>query len=329
MMGRALAIAAAALALSAAGTATAAKPPKISLDRDDANGVLTVGIDGAPALTYHHGRDVDLPYFVPRAPSGRALTVVHPEKYPHHRSVWFADTLRLGDRRKVSFYNAWYTRIDKKDPHSPFRDRVRHVAFEKLLAADPGALLDARLLWEMDRDKPVLDEARRMRFTALGRGEWLLDVTFTLTASYGDVHFVSDAVHYAWPYVRMSPTYAVKGGGRMVSSAGGVNQKGTHDKRAAWVDYTNTVEGATEGLAVLCPVAAGAAARPRWLTRDYGTFGPRRPDERSGKPFTLAKGKSLSTRVGLLIHRGDVEGGRVAARHAAYVAGLRAEGADR
>ena len=59
----------------------------------------------------------------------------------------------------------------------------------------------------------------------------------------------------------------------------------------------------------------------RWLTREYGTFGPRRPDDRSGKPFTLKKGESITQRVGVLVHNGDAGGGRVRERYKKYVKG--------
>jgi hypothetical protein len=181
------------------------------------------------------------------------------------------------------------------------------------------AAIVARLLWEMDLKTPVLDEERHLVVLALGGGEYLLDVRFVLRASYGDVAFVSDAVHYAWPYVRMTRAYSVQGGGgRITSSAGGVNQKGTHNHLARWVDYSAAVGGVTEGLAVFSHPSNGHPHR--WLTRDYGTFGPRRPDARSGKRFTLKKGQTLEQRVGVFVHRGDVKAGKVAQRYASYVA---------
>jgi hypothetical protein len=89
-------------------------------------------------------------------------------------------------------------------------------------------------------------------------------------------------------------------------------------QEALWIDYSNTVEGRTEGVA-LFQWPDGEAHR--WLTREYGCFGPRRPDSRSGKPFTLAKGESITQRVGILVHRGDVQSGRVAERYEEYVVG--------
>jgi len=42
---------------------------------------------------------------------------------------------------------------------------------------------------------------------------------------------------------------------------------------------------------------------------------------RSGKPFILKKGESISQRVAVLVHRGDVETGWVADRYARFIAG--------
>ena len=303
-------------------TASAAKPaeaPRVTFTQDKEAGRIAAVIDGAEAFVTRHGDNVDLPYIVLNSPSGKRMTLPQPtakQKYPHHRCFWFADTVQLEGRRKVSFYNAFYTRIRKDDPTSPFRDHIRHVSFTPTRAEGNRAESVAKLVWEMDAKTPVLDETRLMTVQALGQGEYLLDITFTVTASYGDVHFVSDAVHYAWPYLRMDPTFAVTGGGRITNSAGGVNQKGTHGKVADWVDYSNTVGGLAEGLTVF---SHPANARPHtWLTRDYGTFGPRRAAARSGKKFTLNKGKSMTRRVGVLVHRGNVKAGKVAQRYAKY-----------
>jgi hypothetical protein len=287
--------------------------------RDDEAGRVEILIDGRPAIVYRYGEGVDLPHYLLYSPSGKLMTIEHPETFPHHRSVWFADKVQLAGKRVVSFYNALYSRVDKNDPTSPFRDYIRHVEFTPGDVAKDHATAATKLLWVMDQDTPVLDETRSMRIVALGGGEYLLDVTFTVTASYGDVTFASDATHYAWPYVRMAPGFSVESGGTMTNSEGAINQKGTHGQVATWLDYSNTVEGVPEGLAVFSHT--DNAHPHRWLTRDYGTFGPRRIDERSGKQFTLKQGESLALRVGILVHRGDVEGGKVTERYEKYVAG--------
>ena len=220
------------LALLATATAAcAAKPadaPRIAFKQDVRTGRIATVIDGAEAFAYRYGKNVDLPYIVLNSPSGKPMTLPQPtakQKYPHHRCFWFADTVQLDGKRKVSFYNAFYSRIRKNDPTSPFRDHIRHVSFTPAKAAGDSARTTSKLVWEMDTRTPVLNETRLMTVQALGQGEYLLDITFTVTASYGDVHFVSDSVHYAWPYLRMDPAFAVAGGGgRITNSAGGINQ---------------------------------------------------------------------------------------------------------
>jgi hypothetical protein len=153
---------------------------------------------------------------------------------------------------------------------------------------------------------------------ALGEGEYLLDLTFILTAAYGDVQFVSDDVHYAWPYIRMHPRFSGDNGGILTSDTGQAGQEKTNMMFARWIDYSNTVDGTTEGLAVF---QWPDGDEHRWLTREYGCFGPRRPDAQSGKPFVLKKGDTLSQRVGILVHKGDVESGKVAQRYQDYASG--------
>jgi hypothetical protein len=289
---------------------------RITWNTDQADRIV-FQIDGREAFVLARGPQREVPYFFPvRSPSGKVLTEEFPKTYPHHRSFWFADTVQPEGKRKVSFYGAFYTRLDPKDPKSAFRDHIRLVEFQPGKCQGSQAEVSMKLLWEMDQTVPVLDETRTMQIKALGDGEYFLDLTFIVTANYGNVAFISDAVHYAWPFVRISPEFSVQSGGKMVNSEGGVNQAGTNDKPAHWIDYSNTVDGATEGLAIFSH--PDNPYPHKWLTRDYGTFGPRRIDAQSGKPFTLAKGESLKQRVGILVHRGDVAAGHVAERYGEY-----------
>ena len=308
--------------LSAPGisiTAARADSPSapVTFDRDDDAGQLTVLIDGKEAFVYQYGPEVDLTHIWPlRSPSGKNMLTQQADPFPHHRAFWFADTVQLDGGRRARFYDALYTGADRRPP---FRDRIRHDAFSALEPGKVGAYRE-KLVWTMDHDVPVLDERRDVRIVPLGKGEYLLDITFTLTAAHGDVAFVSDAVHYAWPYLRINETFNGQHGGTITNDRGQTGQKETNMQPARWVDYSNTVDGMTEGLAVFQWPDADSQPR-RWLTREYGTFGPRRPDAQSGKPFTVAEGKSLSQRVGVLVHRGDVETGRVAERYEQYVEG--------
>lgn len=303
-------VAAAILAIAAPTMAAQAE-----LKRDDEKHQLSVLADGKVALVYNFEPESFLPYFYPvNSPSGKELTIKQTDPYPHHRSFWFADTVQLeGEKAPASFYNAFYSFKDGKGP------RIRHVKLAADKAEGDSAALAMELLWELAPDKPVLKEARDARFLALGGGEWFLDIRFTVTAEWGDVHFRSDAAHYAWPYIRIHPQFSVAKGGTLVNSEGGLKQAGTHGKAATWCDYTNTLDGKTEGLAFL---SHAENEHPHtWLTRDYGTFGPRRADPKNGKPFTLKKGESLTMRVGVLVHNGDAREAKIAERYGEYIKG--------
>jgi hypothetical protein len=298
------------------------KSAPIQFKPDAARGRLQILISGQEALVYCYGTNVDLPHFYPvRSPSGKSMTVEQTEPFPHHRSFWFADTVQLEGQHPVSFYNAFYTGTGgRKHPKPPFRDHIRHVAFANQKPGDDRAELDFKLLWEMDDGKiPVLDEARHLRLVALGNGEYFLDLEFALTANYGDVTFRSDAVHYAWPFIRLNDDFNAKGGGALVNSEGRTGQSNTNMKTARWVDFSRAGAPDAEGLALF---SHPANEHPHaWLTRDYGCFGPRRGDARSGRPFTLMRGETIRMRVGVLVHKGDVTSGRVAERYQAYANG--------
>ena len=299
--------------------------PRIRLLRDDTQGQLRVMIDGQEAIVYRYGQELDLVHYYPvRSPSGRSMTVQQTEPFPHHRSFWFGDKVQLKGQRPASFYSPFLSRENSKAPQSPFKDRVRHVAFIPAKLPENAAVVRCKIVWEMDRQIAVIEELRELRIVPLDGGQYLLDLTFTLSAPAGDVAFLSDWVHYAWPFVRMNKTFSGEGGGTITNSEGATGQQGTNGqvadgKAAKWVDYSNTVQGKTEGLAIFSHPQNG---HPHgWLTREYGCFGPRRPDGQSGKPFTLHKGESLRQRVGVFVHSGDVRSGKVAEHYAQYAAG--------
>jgi hypothetical protein len=310
------------LTVTAAPIAWSAEPAAVEFKHDEAKGQLQILIGGREALVYCHGKEVDLPHFYPvRSPSGKSMTVQQTEPYPHHRSFWFADTVQLEGQRQASFYNALYSGVgDKKNPKPPFRDRIRQAGFRSERVIKNGKELEMMLVWEMDDGKiPVLDELRSIRVVSLGDGEYFLDLDFTLIASYGDVTFRSDAVHYAWPFIRLNTNFNSTAGGVLVNSEGQTGQADTNMKVAKWVDFSRAGASDAEGLAMFShPSNEHSHA---WLTRDYGCIGPRRIETKSGKPFTLKKGEAIGTRAGVLIHKGDVKSGRVAERYQAYVNG--------
>jgi hypothetical protein len=294
----------------------------IELKRDDKAGRLHVIIEGQEAFVYQYISWLDIPHIWPLySPSGNNMLVQQAEPYPHHRSFYVADTIRLDGQREVSTYNALYSgqAIGKESYGPPFRDHIRHGKFTNLEAEGYKAIVKAILIWEMDGDKPVLEERRHLAIHGLGKGEYLIDMTFELIAVYGDVEFVSDDVHYAWPFIRMHPHFSGESGGKIEADNGATGEANTNMKEARWIDYSNSVDGITEGLAIF---QFPYDKKHRWLTREYGIFGPRRPDEQSGKPFILKKGASITQQVGILVHKGDVKTGKVADRYNQYIQGM-------
>jgi hypothetical protein len=291
----------------------------IDLQNDERAGHLHVTIDGQKVFTYRYTGWLDIPHIWPLySPSGKNMLVQQTEPYPHHRSFYVADTVRLEGEREVSTYNAFYSgQSIGSDSHGPpFRDHIRHVKFTQLDSEGSRAEIGAELVWEMDGDKPVLEEQRQMVVHSLGRGEYLIDMTFELISSYGNVEFLSDDIHYAWPYIRLHNRFSGKKGGKLIADNGKAGEADTVMKTARWIDYSNTVEGVTEGLAIF---QFPDGKEHRWLTREYGIFGPRRPDEQNGKPFIIRKGQSITQRVGILVHSGNVKTGQVARRYEQYI----------
>lgn len=270
-------------------------------------------------LAYEYGDEFALPHFWPiRSPSGKLLTVQRPDPYPHHRSLWIADKVQGVNGPVVDFYHSWKNLGSPAEPGDGFRHFIRHQRFGELKADGATASVDADLQWIVDDNRPVLDEHRHFRVVALGGGEYFLDLIWTLKASHGDVKFLSDEVHYAWPYVRMHTQFSGAQGGMITNDRGQQGQAETNDQTANWIDFSNSVDGETEGLALFI---YPDDEPHRWLTREYGTFGPRRSQKLSGTQFTLRSGESLDGRVGVLIHRGDSKSGRVAERYRQYIAG--------
>lgn len=286
--------------------------PVVTLFEDPDAGILRVEIDRAEAFSYRYDRQYALPHVWPlRSPGGQSMLVQHPDPYPHHRSLWIADRVQVGDGPDVDFYHCWKNYRDGEHPERGFKSFIRHTGFERAEASGTEAELVATLEWVIEEETIALRERRSFHVTALGDGEYILDLAWSLLAADGDVKFNSDWVHYAWPYVRMDRVWSGEHGGVIEDDQGRRGQADTNEKYAEWIDYSNTVDGEQAGLAVVLP--AGDEPR-KWLTREYGTFGPRRVDARSGTGFTLKQGDTLEGRVAILVHRGDAGTGRVAER---------------
>lgn len=298
---------------------------ELRLQDDKASQVLRAFSGDRELFAYNYADSLDLPHFFPlNTPSGKNLLVQKTEPYPHHRSFWVSDTVER-DGIRGDIYNAYYSgvKVGKRQHQSPFNTRSRHEAFSNIRVDNDGNTVayEEKLVWETSATEtafPLLNEYRQVTIHNMDDGSYLINFGFRLSADYGDVKFVSDAVHYAWPYLRINSQFSGDGGGTITSDTGTTGQIATNLKPHRWIDYSNSVNEVTEGVAVF---QTPNGETPKWLTREYGTFGPRRTDDKSGKPFTLSRGESLEQRVGVYVHKGNVHTGNVADVYKRYAQG--------
>ncbi len=105
----------------------------VELRRDDQASQLSVLLDGREVVVYQYGAEYALPHYWPlRSPSGKLLTVEHPDPYPHHRSVWIADHIHAAGAPPVDFYHCWKNYRQAGVPESGFRHFIRHQRFTAL-----------------------------------------------------------------------------------------------------------------------------------------------------------------------------------------------------
>jgi hypothetical protein len=307
-----------------------ASPPASSLHVDTEAGRTVVRQGDRELIAYEHGPNFAIPHFFPlTSPSGKLLIAQHPEPYPHHRALWLTDRVQLEGGPDVDFYHHWKNYVDKESPELGHLHVIRHDKMTSADVVNGVALVEAGLTWitnVLDSDgtaikgggTPVLDQVMSLRVRDLGNGEALCDLTWALTASYGPVHFKSDWIHYGWPFLRISPPFAGDAGGVILSDTGARGQAETNGKYARWIDYSNVVEGIAEGVSVFI-VPGPNGELPKWLTREYGTFGPRRVDAFSGTKFVLAEGESIHGRAGIFVHSGDESTARIDDRYNEYL----------
>jgi hypothetical protein len=302
-----------ALMLAGCQKSVPADPPKLMLMEDHPQeGYLSFHVSDVEVMRYQYGSKWALPHIWPlRSPSGKDLLVQKTEPFPHHRSLWIADKLQFEDGPVIDYYHEWKNLIDADDPSKGHHRYIRHNKIDGIYSSsDSGDLggkglvkADIELSW-IAHGEPIMDQTTHYTVVDHENGEYALHMDWEFRAVYGDVHFKSDWVHYGWPFLRMGDAFKGDSGGTITVDDGRSGQEATNEKYASWLDYSNTVDGVTEGLAVYTP---NDGLQRKWLTREYGTFGPRRQDHLSGKPFTLKKGESMSGSAIIFVHNGGVE----------------------
>jgi hypothetical protein len=284
-------------------------------------GRLVVLLGGAPAATYVvRDETITRPYFAHLRAGGVPVTRTHPpvkgtDPIDHptmHPGLWLA----FGD---LSGADHWRNKA-----------KVVHAGFAAAPAggAGRGTFAVRNRYLAADGTAAVCEET--CRYTVLARPGGTPSPTRAGTRRAGGELVFGDQEEMGLG-VRVATPLAVKQGGRITNSLGGVNEKQVWGRPADWCDYQGVVGGTRVGV-TLMPDPKNF--RPSWFhVRDYGLmvanpFG--RKSLGKGEPSRVAvpKGEVLRLRFGVRVYatpagRPEVD---VKAEYADYLAVIAADG---
>lgn len=231
-----------------------------------------------------------------------------PKDHPHQRSFWFT-------HGSVNGQDFW--------AETPKSSKTLHKAFEALESGPVVGILRTKNDWVGLDGKKVLEDVREMRIYDVGPDARLFDFEITLSATEGDVTF-GDTKEGSLGF-RMAATMQAGGGGQghLENSAGQKDGK-VWGKRADWCDYYGPVDGKTEGIAIF-DNPENLRHPTYWHARDYGLFAVNpfgvkdfTGDKTADGKYVLPKGKSLTLRYRILIHKGTTAEAAIADRWGEY-----------
>lgn len=267
-----------------------AQPAKVTFEQNETT--LGIQIGGKPFATYVWGDPkVKRPFFMHlRAPDGTQVTRNHPPKAGDaadhdtmHPGLWLA----FGDLAGADFWRN--------------KGTVAHVDFvEKPTATKDGGTFAVRNRYSAN-GKAVCDEVCRVTISAGPAGyfiDWTSEFSSAGDFTFGDQEEMGLGVRVATPLT-------VKGGGRIVNSAGAKNEKQVWGKAADWCDYGGTIDGTDIGV-VLMPDPTNF--RRSWFhARDYGVlvanpFGKNAFAGGEKSKVVVKAGETFRVRFGVLVY---------------------------
>jgi hypothetical protein len=310
-----------------AGVTTAAPAVKLTQQADK----VVVEIDGKPFTEYLFAADpADTtgpkpakvwarPFFYPvLAADGVNVTsdqvITNIKEHPHHRGVWVAQ----GD---VNGVDHWAHAKAGAQPQQ------RHVKFQKV----EGDTIVEELTWDGKDGKPQLAEVRTWKFVPYADGSRGIDLTSVYTAVAGPVTFGETkeaglaSVRVAKPISDTSVITLSTG----VVSKDKKTENTVWGKKAAWCDLSGKIDGKTYGAAIF-----DHPANPRhpgnWHVRHYGLMGAnvfglhdfdKAANPKGSGAFTIEPGKPVTFRYQIVIHAGDADAAKLAAKYADWSTG--------
>ncbi|MCS7239547.1 MAG: PmoA family protein, partial [Thermoguttaceae bacterium] len=225
---------------------------------------VSVTNEGNELIRYHFGADLPRPFWYPLiGPGGRSYTRMgHPHDpvgHGHHNSLWIAHA----DVGGVSFWA-------DSDP-----GKVLHSRLELLEDGQDRASVITTSQWVDTRSGKVLMVDRRYWEVApLDKGEWYLTIRLELSAPKGG-NVTLGTTPFGLLGVRVAKTISVAdGGGRILNSEGGLNEKGCFRLPARWVDYSGPVTPDRDGGITIMDHPENPSFPTPFHVRDDGWFCP-------------------------------------------------------
>ena len=275
-----------------AGEDTADGPLSVRAVAEENRIVVRVG--GELFTAYRFGDDLKYPHFYPvNGPlTGRSVTAVNTEPWPHHSSL-FLSCDRVGGN------NYWQPFTELKT------GQIKATAPRIVESTGKRVVLSDVAEWAKPGDEPQLRDTRTVTITAPSATVRVLDFQF-------DFHILQDLLIQKTGHslfsARMNPTLAVDGGGTMVDSEGNKNEEGTRGKTASWCACYGPHHSQTEGLAIMQHSGNPFYPAP-WFSRNYGFFSPTPVwlEDRQ-----LQAGEKFTKRYRVVVFAGDHQQSRLA-----------------
>jgi len=301
-------VAAGILCLQSSGTAAPSGKAQ-NVSAQPVSQVIQVKIAGKTFTWYKFLTDQKYPYLFPvLGPlGGDSLTTETSDPYPHHHSLFFGCD-------KVSGGNYWHGanevgQISSKGP-------------KIIQAKGKRVVIEDHTRWHRRGAPDPFTDTRQIIISAPSPTLRFIDFTITLTA-LSDVQIAK--TNHSLFCARMAPRMNVQNGGRLVNAEGKLSQKGTLAAKSNWCDYSNKVNGKTQGLAILVwPKNRWSPCT--WLTRDYGFFSPTPMNWLGPEGLRFKKGESLTLKFRVVVHAGNEKDADIAG---IYKDWIKSGGADR
>jgi len=308
--------------------------PALSVERSGGDGAGIMAVSGAVdslsfthrgalLAAYHFGERSEFPapvkpYFYPLNLGGLCITRHVPRKgekpaevdHPHHTSLYVAHGL-------VNGHDLWLDRVypDWKNTHG----YQRHSRFDWKTEGPVCAGFSEALAWQSPKSEDILDEERTFLLWKPFANGNLMDLRVTLKTTHGPVT-LGDTKEGGICALRVREPLQGDATGTITNANGGTGEAECWGQRAAWCDYSGTLEGKKVGAAVL-DHPAGFRFPTNWHVRDYGLFAANPfgwHDYGSGwsndGSHTIPAGGSITFRYRIFLHKGDARTAKVQER---------------